>query len=176
MTDIENIRQDIRALSKVVFSMALDRGFTDTPLFTFAESCTGGMAASSVTSIPGISSIFPGSVVTYSNRAKIEQLDVVPETIDIHGAVSAQCAAEMACGAVRLFHTRLAVSITGIAGPDGGSREKPVGTVWFALASPEGVMRLKKGFYPGLSRRYVQMCATRSALELLIKGISDANI
>ena len=140
-------------------------------VFTFAESCTGGLLASSMTSMPGVSAVFPGSVVTYGNRAKIEHLSVAPETIERHGAVSAQCAAEMARGALGMFDAAIAVSVTGIAGPDGGSDEKPVGTVWFAIAHYDGRMRLKRGFYPGRPRKGVQRMAVLAALGLLANGL-----
>ena len=140
-------------------------------VFTFAESCTGGLLASSLTSLPGVSAVFPGSVVTYSNRAKIEHLSVTPGTIERHGAVSAECAAEMARGALGLFDTRMAVSVTGIAGPAGGSDEKPVGTVWFAIAHSDGRMRLKRGFYPGRPRGGVRRMAVMAALGLLADGL-----
>jgi len=140
-------------------------------VFTFAESCTGGLLASSMTSLPGVSAVYPGSVVTYSNRAKIERLSVAPETIERHGAVSAQCAAEMARGALGMFDAAMAVSVTGIAGPDGGSGGKPVGTVWFAIAHYDGRMRLKRGFYPRRPRRGVQWKAVLAALGLLADGL-----
>ena len=114
-------------------------------IFTFAESCTGGLLASAAASTAGVSAVFPGSVVTYSDKAKIELLSVAPETIERYGAVSARCAAEMARGALRLFGTVVAVSVTGIAGPGGGTPEKPVGTVWFAIAHSDGRVRLKRG-------------------------------
>jgi PncC family amidohydrolase len=142
-------------------------------IFTFAESCTGGLLASWAASIPGVSSVFPGSAVTYSDRSKIEQLSVSPETIERHGAVSAQCAAEMAWGVLKLFNTMLAVSVTGIAGPGGGSEEKPVGTVWFALAYSDGRMKLKRGIYRRGPRRIVQLCAVRSAFDLLLAGLDE---
>ncbi|MDR1514973.1 MAG: CinA family protein [Synergistaceae bacterium] len=142
-------------------------------LFSFAESCTGGLVASSVASVPGASASFPGSAVTYSNRAKIEQLSVNPRIIEKYGAVSGQCAAEMARGAVSAFGVRLAVSVTGIAGPDGGSPQKPVGTVWFGLAFDDGSVRVTKGFYPGRSRKIVRLCAARTALRLLVRGMCE---
>ena len=146
-------------------------GASGAGVFTFAESCTGGLLASAVTSLPGVSAVFPGSVVTYSNRAKIEQLAVAPETIERCGAVSAQCAAEMAMGALGMFDASMSVSVTGIAGPGGGSEGKPVGTVWFAIAHSDGRMRLKRGFYPGRTRRCVQMTAVLAALGLLADGL-----
>jgi len=102
-------------------------------LLTLAESCTGGMAAQAITSIAGSSDWFDRGFVTYSNAAKIEMLNVSNSTLETYGAVSEQTAAEMAMGALKNSHAQVAGSITGIAGPSGGSVEKPVGTVCFAL-------------------------------------------
>ncbi len=102
-------------------------------LLTLAESCTGGMAAEAITSIAGSSDWFDRGFVTYSNAAKIEMLNVSNTTLETYGAVSEQTAAEMAIGALKNSHAQIAGSITGIAGPSGGSVEKPVGTVCFAL-------------------------------------------
>jgi PncC family amidohydrolase len=140
-------------------------------LFTFAESCTGGLLASYVTSVPGVSSVFPGSAVTYSNEAKRDLLTVSGDTLARFGAVSAECAAEMARGALERFGTLAAVSVTGVAGPGGGSAEKPVGTVWFAAAHRDGTMRLRHGFYPGRKRRQTQERAVMSALGMLIVAL-----
>jgi nicotinamide-nucleotide amidase len=102
-----------------------------------AESCTGGYVANQITSIPGSSRYYQGSVVSYSNEIKMNVLGVSRETLDTYGAVSEQTAREMAEGARRLLNTTFAISTTGIAGPDGGTPEKPVGTVWIACATPE---------------------------------------
>ena len=99
-----------------------------------AESCTGGMIIAMLTDIPGSSSMVDRGFVTYSNDAKIEMLGVSPGTLDAHGAVSRETALEMAAGALARSHAGIALSVTGIAGPDGGSAEKPVGLVWFGLA------------------------------------------
>jgi len=169
-SEIECTARTVLDLSlRLKYSKPCDAAWNN--VFTFAESCTGGLMASSVTSIPGVSAIFPGSLVTYSDRAKIESLSVTRETIGRHGAVSAQCAAEMACGARKLFDTVIAVSVTGIAGPNGGSSDKPVGTVWFAIAHSDGRMRLKRGYYPGRPRHDVQMRAVLAALDLLVGGL-----
>jgi len=106
------------------------RGFK----LAMAESCTGGMVAEAVTSIAGSSAWFDRGFVTYSNAAKTDMLGVAAETIETFGAVSEQTAAEMASGALKNSIAQIAGSITGIAGPDGGSIEKPVGTVCFAWA------------------------------------------
>lgn len=102
-----------------------------------AESCTGGYVANQITSVPGSSRYYQGSVVSYSNEIKMNVLGVSRETLDAYGAVSEQTAREMAEGARRLLNTTFAISTTGIAGPDGGTPEKPVGTVWIACATPE---------------------------------------
>ncbi|MDR0764541.1 MAG: CinA family protein [Synergistaceae bacterium] len=140
-------------------------------LFTFAESCTGGMLASFVTSVAGVSSVFPGSLVTYGNEAKRDLLAVSGDTLERFGAVSAECAVEMARGALERFGTLVAVSVTGVAGPGGGSTEKPVGTVWFAAAHRDGATRLRRGFYPGRGRRQTRERAVVSALGMLIVAL-----
>ena len=171
------VEREIEHLAGNILNLSLhlrnskSRGASWANVFTFAESCTGGLLASSMTSLPGVSAVFPGSVVTYSNRAKTEHLSVAPETIERHGAVSPQCAAEMAAGALGMFGAAMAVSVTGIAGPDGGSGGKPVGTVWFAIAHHNGKMKLKRGFYPGRPRRGVQRMAVLAALALLADGL-----
>ena len=100
---------------------------------------------------------------------------MIAKTIAVRNAVSSgQCAGEMALGAAVLMKTRLAVSVTGIAGPDGGSREKPVGTVWFALCRDERVTKIKKGLYSGHPRGTVRLYATRTALRLLLEGLTEA--
>lgn len=106
------------------------RGF----MLALAESCTGGMVAQAVTSIAGSSAWFDRGFVTYSNAAKIEMLGVSAQTLERFGAVSEQTASEMAEGALKHSHAHIVGSITGIAGPDGGSAEKPIGTVCLAWA------------------------------------------
>lgn len=108
-----------------------------------AESCTGGYVAHRITAIPGSSSYFMGSVIAYSNEVKMNQLQVLPETLEKHGAVSEQTVIEMAKGALNLLKTDLSVAISGIAGPGGGTPEKPVGTIWLAVASEDKVDTLK---------------------------------
>ncbi len=106
------------------------RGYT----LALAESCTGGMVAQAITSIAGSSAWFDCGFVTYSNQAKIEVLGVLSKTLETYGAVSEQTAIEMAVCALKNSHAQISGSITGIAGPDGGTFEKPVGTVCFAWA------------------------------------------
>jgi PncC family amidohydrolase len=140
-------------------------------VFTFAESCTGGLIASYVTSVPGVSGVFPGSIVTYSDTAKAEHIFVSRDTLERFGAVSPHCAAEMARGAREIFGARIGVSVTGIAGPGGGSPGKPVGTVWFAISHRDGKMKLKHVRFDGLSRRDVRARAALVALKMLVSGL-----
>lgn len=115
-------------------------------VISFAESCTGGKLSAKLTEIPGVSDIFMGSVICYSNSAKEDILGVLRETILKFGAVSEPVALEMAKGARAKLKSHWALSITGIAGPDGGSLEKPVGTVCFAIVGPNFEWSERKHF------------------------------
>jgi nicotinamide-nucleotide amidase len=130
-----------------------------------AESCTGGLVGGRLTDIPGSSDVFMGAVVCYADRLKTELLDVPAELIKAQGAVSEEVARAMAEGARRRLGVHLAVSVTGIAGPTGGTADKPVGTVWFAVASPTGTDTRRIVFFG--SRREVRERATQTALYLL---------
>lgn len=110
--------------------MLVDRGLT----IAVAESCTGGLIGNLLTDIPGSSQYFLGGIIVYSNRSKVDLLGVSPETIKTYGAVSPQTAGEMALGVKNRLDSHLGLAVTGIAGPDGGTGEKPVGTVFFGLA------------------------------------------
>jgi nicotinamide-nucleotide amidase len=129
------IDDEIYALAVEVGRAALARR----SLIATAESCTGGLVAGAITAVAGSSAWFDRGFVTYSDGAKIEQLGVAPGTLAAHGAVSTQTAAEMAAGALRASGAQWAVAVTGVAGPGGGSIEKPVGTVCFGWATPAGV-------------------------------------
>lgn len=118
-------------LEQKIFALFVKKGWT----LSLAESCTGGALAHKLVTIPEASRYFQGSVVAYSNEAKEEILGVKKETLEQFGAVSPEVALEMAQGALLRFRTTYALSVTGIAGPSGGSHEKPVGTVCFALVS-----------------------------------------
>ena len=130
-----------------------------------AESCTGGGVGSAITAVPGSSAVFAGGVISYSNEVKQNVLGVSADILRNVGAVSAETAAQMAEGARRLLKTDLAVSLTGIAGPDGGSDEKPVGLVWFGLATKDGV-RTEKAIFRG-DRAQVRAQAVTHALGML---------
>ena len=134
-----------------------------------AESCTGGLVGGALTEIAGSSDVFNGSAVTYSNDAKREILGVKAETLRNFGAVSSECAVEMAEGARRIYGADYAVSVTGIAGPDGGSESKPVGTVWFGVAG-KYLTRSMMRRLPG-KREEVRTRAVRFALSELWKEI-----
>ena len=131
-----------------------------------AESCTGGGVGYAITAVPGSSAVFWGGVVSYDNSVKRDVLCVPAEVLETKGEVSSECAAAMAEGVRRRLGTDLAVSVTGIAGPDGGSVEKPVGLVWFGLASKTGVVTERKVFAGG--REAVRAAAIEHALNLLM--------
>lgn len=130
-----------------------------------AESCTGGGVAAAITSVPGSSAVFCGSVVSYANEIKQNVLGVKADTLAEYGAVSSETAAEMARGVLSLMNCDLAVSLTGIAGPGGGGDNKPVGLVWFAIATRDGV-RTEKAIFPG-DRDEVRRRAVVHALGML---------
>jgi nicotinamide-nucleotide amidase len=134
-----------------------------------AESCTGGLLSSMITDIPGSSAYFKGAALTYSNSSKISLLKVRPETLREHGAVSEACAREMALGAKRVFASHYALAATGVAGPGGGTRKKPVGTVCFALAGPAETASFTRRFHG--SRKFIKKCAANFALDELRKII-----
>lgn len=130
-----------------------------------AESCTGGSIAAAITDVPGSSAVFAGGVVSYANEVKRDVLGVEQAALDAYGAVSPQTAAQMAQGALSLLKCDIAVSVTGIAGPGGGSDEKPVGLVWFGIADRSGV-RTEKALFPG-DRQEVRRRAAVHALGML---------
>jgi len=131
-----------------------------------AESCTGGMVSAAITDVPGSSAVFLGGVVAYSNELKTAALDVPPALLAQFGAVSEQSARAMAEGVRALTGADLAVATTGIAGPDGGTAEKPVGLVWFAIASADGASATSHRFSRG-NRDAIRARATSAALNLL---------
>jgi nicotinamide-nucleotide amidase len=131
-----------------------------------AESCTGGMIIAALTDIPGSSSVVDRCFVTYSNDAKMEMIGVAATTLDAHGAVSLQTAQEMATGALARSHAGIALSVTGIAGPDGGSDEKPVGLVWFGVALKGRPAIAQKRLFDNHGRDFIRRETVRHALEM----------
>jgi nicotinamide-nucleotide amidase len=135
-----------------------------------AESCTGGLVAEKLTRVPGISAVFERGFVTYSNRAKEEMLGVDPALIERRGAVSGEVAEAMARGAAQRAGTRLAVSLTGIAGPDGGTPEKPVGLVWFGISVDGRTSAVERRFVVR-GRDLIREFAANTALDLLRRNL-----
>jgi nicotinamide-nucleotide amidase len=153
---------DILALAEAVLAACRAR---DWHLAT-AESCTGGLVAAALTAIAGSSDVVERGFVTYSNEAKMEMLGVPADTIAAHGAVSAQTTAAMARGAIARAPIDLAVSITGVAGPGGGTPQKPVGLVYLGVARKDGTARVERRVFPG-DRPKIRHAAVLLALQLL---------
>ncbi|MCB5185124.1 nicotinamide-nucleotide amidohydrolase family protein [Methylobacillus gramineus] len=133
-----------------------------------AESCTGGWAAQCITAVAGSSSWFDRGFVSYSNAAKEEMLDVRLTTLQTYGAVSEETAREMALGALQHSHAQLSASITGIAGPDGGSTQKPVGTVCFGWVHADGRIISSTHHFPG-DREEVRRQSVKTVFEGLLQ-------
>lgn len=152
-------------LARQVLEACQQRGL----MVASAESCTGGLVAAALTDIAGSSAVFERGFVTYSNEAKVDMLGVSLQTLEAHGAVSAPTAAEMARGALRHSRAQIAVSITGIAGPGGGSDDKPVGLVWFAVADTHHQPRTMERRFGDIGRAGVRDAALKVALELLLE-------
>jgi nicotinamide-nucleotide amidase len=136
-----------------------------------AESCTGGLIIALLTDIPGSSSMVDRGFVTYSNDAKVEMLGVSPTTLDAFGAVSRETALEMAAGALARSNAGIALSVTGIAGPDGGSPEKPVGLVWFGVAVKGRPAHAEKRQFENRGRDFVRKETVRTALTLGLEAL-----
>jgi len=145
----------------------LDAARAKGDLIATAESCTGGLVAATLTAVPGSSDVFDRGFVTYSNTAKSEMLGVPYWLIEKHGAVSEDVARAMAGGALSNSAASLAVAITGIAGPDGGTPEKPVGLVHFAAGRPEGPMHHERVVFGDLGRAEIRRRSVERALSLL---------
>jgi nicotinamide-nucleotide amidase len=160
--------EQIVALATKVISQNKDAGRT----ISCAESCTGGLVSGALTEVAGSSAVFQSGFVTYSDQAKIKMLGVNAELIETFGAVSVAVVWAMAQGALARSGADIAVAISGVAGPDGGSAKKPVGTVVFAIAEkgkdPEDVIADRKEFGADKSRAEIRMAATLYALELLL--------
>jgi nicotinamide-nucleotide amidase len=150
-----------RSLPKVVFDLLASKNTT----ISFAESCTGGMLTSLIADIPGASSILKGSIIAYSNESKVKLLGVSNTAIDAYGAVSEEVAKQMASGCRRVFSSDCAVSVTGIAGPDGGNESKPVGLVYIGISTEDDLRAIRLDLTGDRSRiRYI---AALNALDIL---------
>lgn len=142
-------------------------------LLRTAESCTGGMISAAITAVPGSSAWFERGLVTYSNRAKHELLGVPKQIFDDKGAVSGECARAMVLGLWPAGSDGLGVAVTGIAGPDGGTTEKPVGTVWIAWRDRDGHIHAECNRFDG-DRQQVRLASASRALHGLIALLSPA--
>lgn len=157
---------DIHTLARQVIDTAAARSLT----IASAESCTGGLVAAALTAIAGSSDVLDRGFVTYSNAAKTELLGVPIELIETHGAVSEPVARAMADGALMRSAAQVSVSVTGVAGPGGGSPDKPVGLVHFGAVGPSGSIHVEHRF-SDLGRDAVRLAAVRVALGLLLDRI-----
>lgn len=163
-----------KPLEEVVASLLMSRGAK----LAIAESCTGGRIAAKLTAVPGASKFLVAGLVTYANDAKTQLLEVPPFVLKKSGAVSRETALAMAVGLARRFDTDYNLSVTGIAGPDGGSEEKPVGLVYFALAGPEGIVTQEFNFGgaggpAAAARQDIQARAAQAGLFLLYRVLCD---
>ena len=145
----------------------LERCRAKTLTVATAESCTGGLVAAAISEISGSSAVLDRGLVTYSNEAKQQMLGVTPSTIDVYGAVSTECADEMAKGALAHAQVDLAVSITGIAGPTGATPGKPIGLVYFCTASRSGRIIAHDRKFGDIGRTQVRRASVLQALALL---------
>lgn len=157
---------DITDLAQAVVAASRRSGL----MVATAESCTGGLVAGAITAVAGSSDALDRGFVTYSNAAKAAMLGVAPELIEAHGAVSEPVSRAMAEGAAALSDAEVAVAVTGIAGPGGGSDEKPVGLVHFAATGPQGTIHQVRQF-GDLGREAVRAASVRVALEMLLERL-----
>ncbi len=139
-----------------------------------AESCTGGLLAATLTDLPGASEYFAGGVVAYANDVKIRHLGVAPVALDSHGAVSETVALQMAAGACRRFAADVAMAVTGIAGPGGGTDKKPVGTVWMAVGTSDGGANARRMRFQG-DRLAVRTRSVEEVLSMALEVLARAS-
>ena len=158
---------DVDSLERAAVEKLRDRGLT----VAFAESCTGGLISKRITDISGASEVFVGSCVTYANEAKMKLLGVSEDTLLRFGAVSEQTAREMARGVRALLGTDIGVSVTGIAGPGGGSAEKPVGTVFLGISTTQGDSVRALSLSSMKSREYIRAVSASNAFDMILKEI-----
>ena len=156
--------KEIHLLAQNLGNQCIDNAYR----LVIAESCTGGLVCSAITSVSGSSNWFDRGFVTYSNQSKCDLLGVAKTTLANHGAVSQNVANEMALGALQNSHGSLSLSITGIAGPDGGTKDKPVGTVYFAICNQNSILFEGRSNFAG-TREEIQEKALLFALNNLLK-------
>ncbi len=164
------INEDNKSVTKTIDRLAVDvvKYMTEQGLtLTAAESCTGGLLAAAVTSVPGASEVFPGSAVTYSEDIKMRLLGVGQDTLERYTVYSHETAREMSEGARRLFDTDYALSVTGIAGPGGALENKPVGTVYVSVSSAKRTITKELNLDKTAGRDLIRTFAVKGALELL---------
>ena len=158
---------DIDSIENALISTLRERKMT----LACAESCTGGLVAKRITDIAGCSDVFVGGCVTYANEAKVALLGVKEETLAAHGAVSSETAIEMARGVRERLGADIGVSTTGIAGPGGGTPEKPVGTVFVGISTKDGEIFRKLSLSPMRSREYIRIVSATNAFDMALKSL-----
>ena len=167
MTDLE----DLLPLAEAVLAACQARKI----MIATAESCTGGLIAGTLTEVAGSSAVFDRGFVTYSNEAKMDLLSVAKADLMAYGAVSEQVARQMASGALANSRAQIAVSVTGIAGPGGGSADKPVGTVYFGLAVDGRPPVHKHCLFPDEGRGGIRALSVKTALDLLLNAAQSVS-
>ncbi|MER9398248.1 CinA family protein [Mesorhizobium sp. M0615] len=158
-------------LANALLQVCQQRGI----MLATAESCTGGMIISALTDIAGSSAVVDRGLITYSDEAKMEMLGVSPATLEAHGAVSRETVLEMAAGALARSRAGLALAVTGIAGPGGGSPEKPVGLVWFGVALRRGPVAAKLNMFADNGRDFIRRETVKHALEIGLRALGDTH-
>ena len=159
----------VNALAETLVTLAREKNVT----FGTAESCTGGLISAAVTGVSGASAVFYGGIVSYDNSVKAGLLGVREETLASVGAVSPKTAIEMSTGAIKALSVDFAVSVTGIAGPGGGTPTKPVGLVYISTASKNGAITVKENLFKG-DREEVRRQTVETALTMLISAIEQS--
>ncbi|ESX21096.1 CinA family protein [Mesorhizobium sp. LSJC264A00] len=158
-------------LANALLQVCQQRGI----MLATAESCTGGMIISALTDIAGSSAVVDRGLITYSDEAKMEMLGVSPATLEAHGAVSRETVLEMATGALARSRAGLALAVTGIAGPGGGSPEKPVGLVWFGVALRGGPVAAELNMFADNGRDFIRRETVKHALEIGLRALGDTH-
>ena len=157
---------DLKILSKIVVKKLINKKIK----LSVAESCTGGLLSNAITSVPGSSKIFKLGLITYSNESKIKVLNVPKNIINKYGAVSEQVCRSMVKNASKIGKTKMSVSITGIAGPGGGSQKKPVGLVYIGIKKQENI-KIIKYLFKNKKRSYIQNNSVNKSLLLILDAL-----